>query len=257
MSIKIEEKIKEKFLYSKKNNILKSLYFFLQRFKLAGLKKNYTVTGVDLLLDYFFKNAKIKNGIYIDVGCNHPLVNNYTYLLYKSGWSGINIDLDFHYIDMFNHFRPLDFNRQVAISDVRGEADLFFYHNKSAINTLSKEMHLLRGSDAKEIRKIQTETLNNVIKESKFSDKKVNLLSIDVEGFELNVLKGFDFEKYSPELVVVEYIDPAMKKAEFYNQNINNIINSELYNFMIDKNYKFINWFHSDLIFVNNKVRDQ
>jgi hypothetical protein len=26
---------------------------------------------------------------------------------------------------------------------------------------------------------------------------------------------------------------------------------------MIDKNYKFINWFHSDLIFVNNKVRDQ
>jgi hypothetical protein len=118
-------------------------------------------------------------------------------------------------------------------------------------------MHLLRGSDAKEIRKIQTETLNNVIKESKFSDKKVNLLSIDVEGFELNVLKGFDFEKYSPELVVVEYIDPAMKKAEFYNQNINNIINSELYNFMIDKNYKFINWFHSDLIFVNNKVRDQ
>ena len=255
--MRLEEKIKERFLYSKNNNLLKCFYFFLQRFKLKGLKKNYTVTGVDLLLDNFFKNKNIKQGVYIDVGCNHPLFNNYTYLLYKSGWSGINIDLDFHCIDMFNHFRPLDFNRQVAISDVRGEADLFFYHNKSAINTLSKEMHLLRGSDAKEIRKIQTETLNNVIKESKFSDKKVNLLSIDVEGFELNVLKGFDFEKYSPELVVVEYIDPAMKKAEFYNQNINNIINSELYNFMIDKNYKFINWFHSDLIFVNNKVRDQ
>lgn len=255
--MKFEEKIKEKILYSKNNNLLKSFYFFLQRFRLKGLRKNYTVTGVDLLLDNFFKNINVKKGIYIDVGCNHPFFNNYTYLLNKNGWSGINIDLDFHYIDMFNHFRPLDFNRQVAISDVRGEADLFFYHNKSAINTLSKEMHLLRGSDAKEIRKIQTETLNNVIKESKFSDKKVNLLSIDVEGFELNVLKGFDFEKYSPELVVVEYIDPAMKKAEFYNQNINNIINSELYNFMIDKNYKFINWFHSDLIFVNNKVRDQ
>ena len=162
--MRLEEKIKERFLYSKNNNLLKCFYFFLQRFKLKGLKKNYTVTGVDLLLDNFFKNKNIKQGVYIDVGCNHPLVNNYTYLLYKSGWSGINIDLDFHYIDMFNHFRPLDFNRQVAISDVRGEADLFFYHNKSAINTLSKEMHLLRGSDAKEIRKIKTETLNNVIK---------------------------------------------------------------------------------------------
>ena len=48
-----------------------------------------------------------------------------------------------------------------------------------------------------------------------------------------------------------------MKKVEFHNQNINNIIKSELYNFMNSKNFKFINWFHSDLIFVNNKVRDQ
>ncbi len=36
--MKIEEKIKEKFLYSKKGNLLKNLYFFLQRFKLGGLK---------------------------------------------------------------------------------------------------------------------------------------------------------------------------------------------------------------------------
>jgi hypothetical protein len=77
--MKFEEKIKEKFLYSKNNNLLKSFYFFLQRFRLKGLKKNYTVTGVDLLLDNFFNNINIKKGIYIDVGCNHPFFNNYTY----------------------------------------------------------------------------------------------------------------------------------------------------------------------------------
>jgi curved DNA-binding protein CbpA len=192
--MKFEEKIKEKILYSKNNNLLKSFYFFLQRFRLKGLRKNYTVTGVDLLLDNFFKNINVKKGIYIDVGCNHPFFNNYTYLLNKNGWSGINIDLDFHYIDMFNHFRPLDFNRQVAISDVRGEADLFFYHNKSAINTLSKEMHLLRGSDAKEIRKIKTETLNNVIKD--FEEK--------YNPYEILELKNNDNNK--------EHIKRAYKK---------------------------------------------
>ena len=254
--MKIEEKIKQKFLYSKKNNVLKNLYFFLQRLKLSGFNKNYTITGVDLLLDYFFKNINIKSGIYIDVGCNNLFVNNYTYLLHKNGWSGINIDLDFHYIDMFNYFRPGDYNKQIAIADVTGETDLFFYHNKSSINTLSKEMHFLRGSNAKEIKRIKTDTLNNIIKESKIFDKKVNLLTIDVEGFELNVLKGFDFEKYSPEIIVIEYIDPTLKKVEFYNQNINNIINSELYDFMNKKNYKFVNWFHSDLIFVNSRVRN-
>ena len=254
--MRLEEKIKERFLYSKNNNLLKSFYFFLQRFKLKGLKKNYTVTGVDLLLDNFFKNNNIKQGVYIDVGCNHPFFNNYTYLLYKKGWSGINIDLDFHYVDMFNHFRVDDFNKQTAISDTQGETDLFFYHNKSAINTLSKDMHSSRGNAAKEIRKIKTDTLNNVIQNSPFAGKKINLLTIDVEGFEMNVLKGFDLEKYSPEVVVVEYVDFSMKKQEFYNQNINNVINCELYNFMKDRSYTFVNWLSSDLIFINNKIRD-
>ena len=72
----------------------------------------------------------------------------------------------------------------------------------------------------------------------------------------MNVLKGFDLEKYSPEAVVVEYIDPSMKKEEFYNQNINNIINSELFNFMKARNYTFVNWLHTDLIFINNRIKD-
>jgi hypothetical protein len=47
-----------------------------------------------------------------------------------------------------------------------------------------------------------------------------------------------------------------MKKEEFYNQNINNVINSELYHFMKDRNYTLVNWLNTDLIFINNKIRD-
>ena len=32
--------------------------------------------------------------------------------------------------------------------------------------------------------------------------KEINFMSLDVEGYELNVLKGLDFEKYSPEIIV-------------------------------------------------------
>ena len=53
-------------------------------------KKSYSLSSVDLIIDYLFKN--IKKGVYIDVGCNHPIKFNNTYLLYKRGWSGINID---------------------------------------------------------------------------------------------------------------------------------------------------------------------
>jgi len=252
--MKFEEKIKERFLYSKKNNLLKILYFFLQRFKLKDLKRNYTVTGVDLLLDKFFKNINVTKGIYIDIGCNHPFSNNNTFLLYKNGWSGINIDLDFHYIDMFNYFRPKDFNKQVAIADRIGEMDFFFYHNKSAINTLSKETYFSRGSNAKEIKKIKTNTLDNIIQNSPYANKKINLLTIDVEGFEMNVLKGFSLEKYLPDIVIVEFTDNSLKKQEFYYHNIQSVINSEIYKHMLLNHYSFVNWIRSDLVFVSKYI---
>jgi FkbM family methyltransferase len=252
--MKFEQKLKEKYLYSKNNNLFKRLYFLFENFRTRKLIRNYTVVGIDLLLDLFFKSINMKKGIYIDIGCNHPIFNNSTYILYKNGWSGINIDLDFHYIDMFNYFRPKDFNKQEAIADRIGEMDFFFYHNKSAINTLSKETYFSRGSNAKEIKKIKTNTLDNIIQNSPYANKKINLLTIDVEGFEMNVLKGFSLEKYLPDIVIVEFTDNSLKKQEFYYHNIQSVINSEIYKHMLLNHYSFVNWIRSDLVFVSKYI---
>ena len=124
-------------------------------------------------------------------------------LLYNRGWSGINIDLDFHTIDFFNYVRKRDENINIAISEQEGEKNLYFFHNRSAINSLSE----IRKNNAKEIRKIQTKTLNSVIKNSKFKNEKINLLSIDVEGHEIEVIKSLDLIKYFPEMIVIEFLD--------------------------------------------------
>ena len=70
------------------------------------------------------------------------------------------------------------------------------------------------------------------------------------------MLGGFDLKKYYPEAVVIEFLDLNMKKLEFYNQSIDKIIGTELYNHMIKNNYHLVNWLHSDLVFVNNDIRD-
>ena len=246
--MKFDEIIKNKFLYSKKNNFVKYIYFYSQYLKSKiKLKKSYSNWGIDMMADFFFKNKK--EGIYIDVGCHHPLINNNTYPLYKRGWKGINIDIDYGAIDSFNFLRSKDTNIKIAVSDTTGEAELFFYHNRAAKNTLSKE----KGFDSKEIQKIKTSTLNKVIENSIYKDQKINFISIDVEGYELNVLKGFDFKKYKPDLVVLELIQEGM--TEFFHQNIENIQNSEVYLYMIKHDYKLINWIHDDLVFVPQDVK--
>ena len=242
--MKIEEKLKAKYLYSSKSNFFKSLYFIFQylKFKLKPriINANW---GIDMIVNDIFKNKK--KGVFIDVGCHHPFINNNTYLLYKKGWRGINIDLDFSSIDMFNRFRPKDYNKQIAISKKKGLANFYFFHNRAPKNTISKQS----GKGAKIIKKIETDTLDNIIKKSNIKMKKIDFLSIDVEGNELNVLKGLNFKRYEPKIVVLEFIDPRIK--EFYYHKIEKIMKSELYKFMKKKKYNLVNWIHDDLMFIS------
>ena len=76
----------------------------------------------------------------------------------------------------------------------------------------------------------------------------IDFISIDVEGNELNVLKGFDLKNYKPKVILLEFIQHDVK--EFYQKDINSIINSEIYKYMKEYNYKLINWNHDDLMFM-------
>ena len=105
--------------------------------KIYSPKKSYSFGGCDLLIDYIFKSKK--KGFYLDVGCQHPVSNNNTYLLYKRGWHGINIDLDPKNIRLFNLERPKEINICKCVSSNNSKKDLFFFHPGSPINSLEKK----------------------------------------------------------------------------------------------------------------------
>ena len=75
-------------------NILKKIYYR------KYTKTSYSISNVDLIIDRMFANKS--KGNFIDLGCNHPIKFNNTYLLYKRGWRGLNIDLHQTSINEFN-----------------------------------------------------------------------------------------------------------------------------------------------------------
>ena len=216
-------------------------------------KKSYSFNGVDLIVDYIFKSKK--NGFYLDVGAQHPISNNNTYILFKKGWNGINIDLDKKNIDLFNIVRPNDINLNFAISDIEEEVDLFYYHDSSPINTLSKNVSDFQNAKVNKVKKVQTKILSDVLDEINLQNR-IDYMNLDVEGYEERVLKGFNIKKYMPYVISVEYLDLKMNKLEFRNNDINNLLNSNLYKFFIQNDYFFVNWLHGDLIFVHKDFRD-
>ena len=232
--------------------MLKFFKVFLKSF--THKKISYSYGGVDLLILNIFKNQK--NGFYLDIGCGHPIKNNNTYLLNKKGWNGMNIDLDKDNIDLFNSYRKNDINLTTAVADKEGETDLYFYHSKSALNTISKKNADFQKAEVSEIRKIKTQAIDKIMEESPYKGQKIDFLSLDVEGSELSILKNFNFEKYSPKFIVVEYLDLSLKKLEIKNLNIDNVIRSDIYKLIISNNYTLANILHSDLVFIQNNFRD-
>ena len=170
--------------------------------------------GEDLEVVKILKN--INNGFYVDAGGYHPIDRNNTYLLYKKKWRGINIDLSEFSIDLFNFIRPDDININVAVSN-QDEPVTFYYQKKlSQLTTIKKEIANQRMQGSIKEQKIKSNKLTNIINETKYKNRKIDFLNIDLEGADYEALKSLDFNIYRPKLVCVEIYDENIE-----NSNIN------------------------------------
>ena len=126
---------KNTFLHFSLNNKLFYKIYLYYNLYIRNLKylfkENFSQVDEDIFIkNYFLK----KKGFFIDIGCHHPFKGNNTYLLYKSGWSGINIDLNQLSIDLFNIARPRDKNICSAVSNKDGMIE-YYLPNDNPLST--------------------------------------------------------------------------------------------------------------------------
>ena len=113
----------------------------------------------------------------------HPINGSLTYLLYKKGWNGINIDMVQENLKLFNIFRTRDVNLDVAVSSSKGLINAYLFEVGSGVNTNRLKLQKWKGQINKNfmIRKVKKNTLNNILKNNKVV-KDFDYLNIDVEG---------------------------------------------------------------------------
>jgi len=189
-----------------RKSILYKPYLYFKIFwldKYFIYKKSYSQCGEDKLITNFFFNKKIYNGTYLDIGAYNPIKYNNTFLLFKSGWSGINIDLNQTSIDLFNILRPKDKNICAAISDKKERAKVLMENIFSPLNSISKDqsIKLKNITNKKKTYYIQTKTIGSIVK------KKFDFLNIDIEGMDFRVLKSINLLKFQPSLICIEILE--------------------------------------------------
>lgn len=194
---------------------------------------SYSQEGEDMILRRLFEYRNINDGgFYVDVGAHHPQRFSNTYFYYKRNWKGINIDATPGSMKLFEETRERDINLEFAVSDKK-ELLTYYIFNEPALNSFDKELSLKRNLMKKysiiEKKDIYTVRLDYILDNYLPINQEIDFLSIDVEGFDFQVLKSNNWEKYRPKVILIELLS----------KNIDDVINSKPYLFMKKLGYKY------------------
>jgi FkbM family methyltransferase len=169
---------------------------------------SFSQEGEDIVLSRIFEGQA--NGFYIDVGAHHPFRFSNTYYFYLRGWRGINIEAKPGSMLLFERFRPLDTNLELAVSNARQKMSYYFF-NEPALNGFSKEISMARDGEKDykivDQKEMESVTLSEILDKHLPTAQSIEFMSIDVEGMELSVLASNDWQKYRPKILLVEDLE--------------------------------------------------
>ncbi|MEL7334634.1 MAG: FkbM family methyltransferase [Planctomycetota bacterium] len=187
-----------------------ALFLFRKLFLIKSKSGHYAQFAEDVAIGNIV--GREFKGVFVDVGCFHPKKHRNTWRLYRQGWRGINIDIDEIKIRGFNIIRPKDTNVQCAGSDVAGEVNYWTDAFYSLTNSLSKDFADARGGYVKSTTTCRR--LTDIVDESDYKDRKIDFLSVDAEGHDLNVIESLDFDRYAPRLIAGEAHYPTLELVQ-------------------------------------------
>ncbi|WP_084182646.1 FkbM family methyltransferase [Nevskia soli] len=204
-------------------------------------RKSYAQEGEDLVVDRLFDGHS--RGFYVDIGAHHPFRFSNTFFFYRKGWKGICVDPLPGTLQIFNKYRPKDIFIQAGIS-MQATTLTYFMFNEPALNTFDAEIAKKRNglSNNKIVDAIEVETvrLSSVLEANLGKNQKIDILSIDVEGLDLEVLKSNDWNKYKPECVIVECLKT----------NLENLLSDPVFLYLNSMEYEIYAKTGNSVIFV-------
>jgi FkbM family methyltransferase len=150
-------------------------------------------------------------GFYVDVGAFDPVYASNTQMLHLRGWSGVNIEANPAAVERFRQARPGDRNVHAAVSDRQEEVefDIYTLAGLSTADPASKAAYARDGrAELAQRLRLPTRTLRDILAEHVPAGRAVDLMSVDVEGLDLAVLRSNDWSRFAPYFLLVE--DPAL-----------------------------------------------
>ena len=204
-----------------------NFYFYaLYSFLISKTQRFYSQTGEDELLRKYLPEAI---GSFVDVGAGQPVRGSNTYYFYKKGWSGTLIDPVEFNLRLTKLFRRRDKFIQSIVSTKNTPLKFYEFYpaEYSTIEKSVAENLVKRGIKLKQEIDLNPISLSSLNLSYKPLD--ASLLSIDVEGHDLEVLQSNNWSTFRPRVICVEENISEKKQAA-----------SKIANYLIAYGYRFV-----------------
>ena len=210
-------------------------YFLVKGFcKIAGLSFSFSSDGEDFAITKYL--AKIKNGNYIDIGSHQPVRHSNTFLFYLLGWKGICIDPLPGLKNKYKFIRRRDKFINAGVFGSRSKAQeefkFYYYKNHSDNSTFDparvKELSTNFGREPSSVISVPKITVAEILSSSEMffgESKEIQLLNLDIEGFEIDILEDLFSNNVYPWVVCVEelgQVAETLHNGEIYKLMKNN-----------------------------------
>ena len=172
------------------------------------------------------KYLNFNEGIFVEAGANDGYKQSNTYFLEKyKNWNGVLIEPipELYQKCLTERQNSIVLNNALVSKEYKHKDIKIFYSDLMSIvendNFTKKDLneHVKKGLEIQKIKKTYEVNVNVVtltyIFDTYLAGKNIDFLSLDVEGYECNVLNGLDLKKYSPTYILIE------------SQNLNNVKN--------------------------------
>jgi FkbM family methyltransferase len=155
------------------------------------------------------------DGFFIEIGANDGKTGSFTYNLSKIGWSGLYFEPIPRLYNLCKENHKDNTNVKIINIGIGNKKEQLQIIDADTLSTLDDNtLNLYQNTDwtknnFKDLNKINVniDTLNNLLDLNFDNNINIDLLIIDVEGFEQKVLEGFTINKYNPKIIIIEIAD--------------------------------------------------
>jgi FkbM family methyltransferase len=170
------------------------------------MTRYYSENGEDFLLDQLFKDKT--HGIFVEVGCIDGRRHSNTLTFEERGWSGLCVEAHTGYIEMLQKNRPNSIICSCAVGETDQDQVVFYANRWGSLSSQDKSKgHEFQRRFGPRFAGFEEQIVQKRRLDSLFrthSVTEIDILSIDIEGYEVEALKGIDFGQFRPIVIVVE-----------------------------------------------------